>query len=60
VAVDAYVDALDKIAKAHAGLVKVFSAEAAAYPAERDHLFAEFERDIVVLAHAYAGDGGTK
>ena len=60
VAVDAYVDALDKIAKAHAALVKVFSAGAAAYPAERDHLFAEFEHDVAVLAHAYGGDGGTK
>jgi len=59
-AIDAYADALDKIAKAHASLVEVLNGPQAGDPALRDRLLTGFARDVTMLAHVYGMEGGPK
>jgi len=59
-AIDAYVDALDKIAKGHSGLVKALQASRLSNPAVAGQLLADFNRDVTMLSHAYQMTGGAR
>ena len=59
-AIDAYVDALDNIAKAHGALVQVLNETKDVGPGVRDHYITAFTRDVDVISSTYAVHGGMR